>query len=307
MNNQPYTNFPEGLTSLGVPLIGSGQVPVTSGNYWFVDGTNGNDGAGGQTLGEALATIGEAAARATINDVILVFPGTYTEAVSCSTAGVRFIAVGSATNSVKWQGATDATCLTLGAANMGVYGFRFTPPVRSAGTPAAVKLSSASYAKIVGNRFQGTTGSYYAIYSPVCNSDNVIIENNDFEYLNTATEGSAIYCLEAGGLSYSDWIIRGNKFSSCIRGIYLNGRVCLVSGNHIAQAGITAAGSVNTNVTTTKVNLSGVSGTSSGANQVHGNFFGGTYSIAGGYTPAASGDDWSGNYVVAGVTTALPA
>ena len=46
MNNQPYTNFPEGLTSLGVPLIGSGQVPVTSGNYWFVDGTNGNDGAG---------------------------------------------------------------------------------------------------------------------------------------------------------------------------------------------------------------------------------------------------------------------
>lgn len=306
--NGETTNFPFGLTSYGIPLIGSSQqIPVTNGQYWFVDGTNGNDGATGHSMATALKTIGAANARVAANDVVLVFPGTYTESVSCTVSGVRFIAMSTTPNAVKWQGATDATCLTLGASNTGAYGFRFTPPVQSAGAPAAIKLSGANYAKIIGNRFQGATNSYYAIYSPTCDSDNVIIENNDFEYMNTATHGSAIYCVEAGGLSYSDWIIRGNKFSSCTRAIYLNGRVCLIADNHIAQAGITAAGAVNTNVTTTKINLQGATGTSSGANQVHGNYFGGTYSHAGGYTEGASGDDWSGNYLIAGLTTALPA
>lgn len=306
-NIQEPTNFPNGLTSYGLPVIGAGRVPVTNGQYYFVDGTNGNDGINGNSLAQPLKTIAAAIARAAVNDVILVMPGTYTESVTCSVAGVRIIGLASATNAVKWLAATDAVCLTISAANVEVAGFRFTAPVRSAGSPAAILLSNASYAHIHGNRFQGATGSYYAIYSPVCNSDNVIIEGNDFEYLNTATEGSAIYCLEAGGLSYSDWIISGNKFSSCIRAIYLNGRVCLISGNHIAQAGITSAGAVGTNVTTTKITLSGVSGTNSGANQVHGNYLGGTYSIAGGYITGASGDDWSGNFVIAGATTALPA
>lgn len=302
------TNYPEGLSSFGIPLVGSGQIPVTDGTYWFVDGTNGNDGNEGTSIDSALQTIAAAVNRAVAKDVVLVLPGTYTESVTADVSNLSIIGLGTATNSVRWLAATDAVCLTIsGASNVEVSGFRFTPPARSAGTPAAISLSSAPYAHIHGNRFQGTTSSYYAIYSAVCNSDNVIIENNDFEYLNTATEGSAIYCIEAGGLSYSAWQIKNNKFSSCVRAIYLNGRVCLIAGNHISQAGITAAGAVNTNVTTTKISLSGVSGTNSGANQVHGNFLGGTYSIAGGYTPAASGDDWAGNFNIAGITAALPA
>lgn len=237
-------------------------------------------------------------------DAILIMPGTYTESVVATAANVKFIGYGPK-NSVKWTAATDANCVTLSAGSQTVDNIKFTPPVRSAGSPAAIVLSGASYAVIKNCRFQGATGSYYAIYSPVCSSDNVTIENNDFEYMNTASVGAGIYCLEAGGLSYSDWIIKNNKFSSCVVACYLNGRVCLVQGNHFAQEGITAAGSVGS-VTTTKLTLAGVSGTNSGANLVHGNYFGGTYSHAGGYINGTTVDDWAGNYVIAGLTTALP-
>lgn len=39
-----YTNFPNGLTSFGVPLVGGvGSIPLT-GKWWFCDYANGNDG-----------------------------------------------------------------------------------------------------------------------------------------------------------------------------------------------------------------------------------------------------------------------
>jgi hypothetical protein len=42
------TNFPGGVTSFGVPVLGGGYaVPATTGNYFFVDsntGSNGNSG-----------------------------------------------------------------------------------------------------------------------------------------------------------------------------------------------------------------------------------------------------------------------
>lgn len=305
METGQTTNFPDGLSSFGAPVIGNGIVPITSGVYWFVDGVNGNDGAVGMSMNAPLKTIKAANAQAQANDVIIVLPGAYTDVITVTKSGLHIIAVG-ALHSTSWTSVTDTiSCLISGASQVEIAGFYFKPPVYSAGAPASIQLANAPYANIHNNRFQGQTGSYYAIYSPVCNSDNVTIANNDFEYMNTASHGSGIYCIEAGGLSYSDWVIKGNKFSSCVTAVYLNGRVCLVQGNHFAQEGINASGSV-ASVTTTKLSLAGVSGTSSGANLVHGNYFGGTYSAAGGYIVGVTVDDWSGNYVIAGITTANP-
>lgn len=296
------TNFPEGLSSFGIPLVGSGYIPVTKGTYWFVNGATGNDGSTGLNMQAPLKTIGAANARALADDVILVFPGSYSEVVVASKAGLHFIGLGTSTNSVKWTSATDTISLSLTASNIEVMGFKFTPPTFTAGTPTAIQLGNAAYAHIHHNRFQGQTGSYNAIYSPVCNSDNVIIEYNDFEYMNTATNGAAILGVEAGGLSYSDWIIRGNKFSSCVTAVNINGRVCLIQGNHFGIEGVTAAGSLGA-VCTLALDLSG---TSSGANLVHGNYLGGTYSATL-YKVGATVDDWAGNFNIAGITTANPA
>lgn len=68
------TNFPNGVSSFGVPVLGSILgIPMT-GNYWFVDPVNGLDGNSGQNPDNALQSLYRALALATAgnNDVIIL-------------------------------------------------------------------------------------------------------------------------------------------------------------------------------------------------------------------------------------------
>lgn len=68
------TNFPHGITSFGVPIMG-GMAPATFGDYYFVDYRNGSDSDNnGRTKGEALKTLSRAYELCTSNnnDVVLV-------------------------------------------------------------------------------------------------------------------------------------------------------------------------------------------------------------------------------------------
>lgn len=68
-----YTNFPDGVTSFGVPLVGGlGGIPLT-GNWYFCDAANGSDGNDG-TADAPLQTIGRAHDLATAgqNDVVVI-------------------------------------------------------------------------------------------------------------------------------------------------------------------------------------------------------------------------------------------
>jgi hypothetical protein len=83
-----YTNFPYGITSFGVPIVGMGQAPIipTNGQYWFVDGTSGSDSFEGNSPDRAFATIAKGLAVAGKGDAVFVFPkemsATSTDAVS---------------------------------------------------------------------------------------------------------------------------------------------------------------------------------------------------------------------------------
>lgn len=72
------TNFPNGVSSFGVPVVGSGSIPSMFGKYWFVDYANGSDGNTGETLGSgsrgAFQTLSKAYAVAVTdrNDVIVI-------------------------------------------------------------------------------------------------------------------------------------------------------------------------------------------------------------------------------------------
>ena len=67
------TNFPNGVASFGVPLLGGG-LPATFGNVYFVDYRNGADGNEGTTKERALKTLSTAIAKVASNnnDVILI-------------------------------------------------------------------------------------------------------------------------------------------------------------------------------------------------------------------------------------------
>lgn len=73
MPSGSFTNFPNGVTSFGVPL--SGSIPLVlgstgAGNIYFVDATNGVDGNSGLSTSQALKTIEAAYALAVSGDTI---------------------------------------------------------------------------------------------------------------------------------------------------------------------------------------------------------------------------------------------
>lgn len=66
----PLTNFPNGITSFGIPVLGGASIPFT-GDYFFVDPVNGSDGNQGTSPSRAFQTIYKAHAMMTSgnNDV----------------------------------------------------------------------------------------------------------------------------------------------------------------------------------------------------------------------------------------------
>jgi hypothetical protein len=102
-----YSDFPNGATSFGVPVIGGGGsslVPFTTGNYWWVDSGHGNtaDAANhGKKPSRPFATIDYAIGKCTASngDVIIVAPG-HTETISAASgitadvAGITIVGLG---------------------------------------------------------------------------------------------------------------------------------------------------------------------------------------------------------------------
>jgi hypothetical protein len=181
--------------------------------------------------------------------------------------------------------------------------------------PAAIQLgvatnNVAAYCRIQKCRFQGKTGSYIAIYAPVP-TDNVRVEECEFFYLNNITTvyGTAILGVQdASYNAFSSWVIRGNEFKAPVQGIKLAGRGCIIENNNFAVNGLLAAGTMGavTGSAGSKkmIDLRG-NGHEAGCNDVHGNYLGGAYNNTL-YFQGYSDDDWSGNFNIAGITTALP-
>ena len=181
--------------------------------------------------------------------------------------------------------------------------------------PAAIQLgvatnNAASYTQIKNCRFQGKSGSYMAIYSP-CPQSDVKIEGNEFIYLNNVTTvyGSAIVGVQdATPNANTSWVIRGNEFKAPAQGIKMASRNCIIEGNNFAVNGVKAdatLGAVTGSAGSKKmIDLRGA-GHEAGCNDVHGNYLGGAYNNTL-YFQGYSDDDWSGNFNIAGITTALP-
>lgn len=84
----PLTPYPNGLSSFGIPLIGSTPlIPPTTGKYWWVDSATGKDNNGrgtDQTTPFATLAYAITKARAAKADVIIIMPG-HTEAITTAT------------------------------------------------------------------------------------------------------------------------------------------------------------------------------------------------------------------------------
>ena len=72
------TNFSSGISSFGVPQIGSGMIPPTFGNVYFVDPDNGSDQNAGTSMDRAFKTVAAAYAACTTNNHDVICLDAYT-------------------------------------------------------------------------------------------------------------------------------------------------------------------------------------------------------------------------------------
>lgn len=100
------TNFPDGLTSFGVPLIGGiGGIPLT-GTWYFVDPANGSDSNEGTSPQSAFATLYMAHSMMTAgsNDVcLLIGDGSTTGTARLSTALAQSVNSAATTGTLTWS------------------------------------------------------------------------------------------------------------------------------------------------------------------------------------------------------------
>lgn len=97
----PLTNFPNGITSFGMPVIGNGGklIPPSSGTYYFVSSATGSDGNTGKDIAKPLATLDAAYNKCVANksDVIVVLENhaeSLASAIALDTEGVSIVGLG---------------------------------------------------------------------------------------------------------------------------------------------------------------------------------------------------------------------
>lgn len=272
-----------------------------TGTTYYLDTENGNDANAGTPWSKAFKTMAVAAAALDPGDT-LKGRGTITEeGVAFGTPNVQILNGGPTVNALVWQepGAPlGSSLLSISAAGVLFGGVRFRGT-----TTASFSVSlgnGAHYATFRRCRFQGRAGGMGALIANEVSADNVEINDCQFLYFNTAEQGYAIWAPHSGGYTYSGWLIKDCRFLGNLVHIGLTAKSCTIGGCHLQHKGLGPDGAEIT--ATTKIDLSG-DGT--GWNQVHGNYLGGTYSNAGGYT-AGTNDEWIGNFIAGGLTTANP-
>lgn len=249
------TNFPNGVSSFGVPIMGAGQVPSTTGNYWFVSSTSGSDGNLGKSPTLPFATIAQArtAATASNGDVIIVMPGhaesvTGAAGIALSKAGISIVGLGTGSSrpTITFSTATNAT-ITISAANVSIDNFVFlqtfdaivSPFVISAAnctlsnnyfqtatataqvTQEILTTAAADNLTIRGNRFVGTVDAGNTAAITLVGGDNAQIIDNDFMGAYTSGVGAiqSITTLNTNCVIRRNTII--NRTASSTKGITL--------------------------------------------------------------------------------------
>ena len=192
------TNYPQGMSSFGIPVVGSGNsILMSNKNYWFVSSALGSNGYTGTSIDQPFATLAYALSQANLaaNDTIIVLDG-HTETVAtaggltCSVAGVDIQGPGgvAAPPVITFTTATTATFKITGA-GVTVSGIKFVNGIASLVTMLDIQAKGVV---IQNNWFtdNGTlTGlSFIDFVNASANAaDGTKILNN---YFNTPTAGN---------------------------------------------------------------------------------------------------------------------
>jgi len=319
-----YTDFPNGVTSFGIPLFGGGPGKAAAGapgwnsaygRTWFVDAYQGSDGNSGTGPSAPFGTMAKAFAILASGDTIN-FRGKITEQL-VTPVNVFDVWINGMGNRPRHADATPVGG-NIAAAQWGTpaaggvaaqatlrilqQGWRFTNFLMTAidANAACVEIvrnagagdleRDASHAQFLGMRFSGAgvgiRGGVAGLFTEI--PYNVEVGGCQFDNMTFAMR-AAIEC--------NQWNIHDNLFGPNTNQITMAARNFSVYKNRIGT--FTAGGNSG------GIDLRG----GSGLNKVTQNTLSGAYTSAGGYTVANANDEWWGNFadVAGGITQADPA
>ena len=129
----PITTYPYGANAFGSPQISASyQIPVTTGNYYYVSSVSGSNSNNGLSSSTPFATLKYAATRCLSNnfDVIIMMPG-HTETVSAAAyitpvAGCTICGIGNGTLRPLLTWSVAAATIVASAANVTFQNFLCT-------------------------------------------------------------------------------------------------------------------------------------------------------------------------------------
>lgn len=197
------TNFPFGITSFGVPVLGSiSGIPFT-GNYYFVDPVNGLDGNAGNSPSKALKTLYMAHQKCTSgnNDVVvLIGNGAASGTARLSVANAQVADSTATTGTLNWtKSATHlvGVCAPTGVAQRA----RLAPPT---GTYTQATFGSGNFVVVTGSGCFFSNISLFNGFSTgginqICWTDNG--SRNCYQNVDFGGMGDAASAADAGSRS----------------------------------------------------------------------------------------------------------
>ena len=249
------TAFPTGVTSFGVPVIGSGlAIPVTTGNYYFVSSTKGSNGNDGLTPQNPLATVAYAITLTTASngDCIVMMPY---HRESIAAAGGWTPLAGTSIVGLGWGGTrplikTTATTSTIlcSAANLLFQNF-----VVQAGITETVTIFSISGKDVIINAVdyqEDATNNYTCIsFLTTTAAASRFMVLNCRHNSTTVPVGTAAWMSIVGG---DGWTIENNELNviratnaaSCAIGTLTPAATNVLIRNNVMNLGLTGAGKI---------------------------------------------------------------
>lgn len=309
------TNFPNGITSFGVPVLGGSGMAgglVAFKKVYFVDRQYGNDGNSGLStgVGQAFRTIQQALDVVRDSDSIIVLPsttyneqlttglapGTPTAVPDAPSGQGRYVTLMGASNT-KWAFDSpqiynvdgDTACLTVRSPGFRISGFRL---VGDTGSPKCIYAPITGASSTVGTNWPaGMQVDNNMFYGAVDACSGIAMQavmmfrifENTFDYFPSTGTG-AIVNVTGGFSTYPRGYIMNNIFTNNKDNIVAPYGSTLISGNII--------GDNHVNPVTQGIVLTGGNSNTVTMNVLGGADYGSAMYVA------ASGDNWSGNVTI---------
>lgn len=308
-----FTNFPNGVSSMGVPVFGANQ--AVFGASWFVDTERGSDGNSGKSTTKAFLTMSKALTTANTGDTVY-FTGDVREELTGSNLKFDITIVGCGNNphhpdlpatgyrsgAATWRPPASPTATTPLIKVRG-RGWRFVNilfdcPVDAAAIYLERNASSgtdeydASHASIIGCRFDaGKVGIENAGGASFCT-----VRDNLFRGLSESG-GAGIKCTSTSVAVPLAWRIEDNRFANNASHILSSMSYSTIKGNAFGRFTATLSVDIDDQPSANQGEY----------NTIWGNYLSGTYGATA--YPPGSNNEWAGNFnsLTGGVTADDPA